>query len=279
MTNEQAMHEEEILEVADSQQEEENVFEVLFESRDPKVTFGAANQLANTAQLTATATKVANEILEVLRKRGNEMAAQIEASQESHDAMDDLINDIYPLHELNLSFLERINDEEIEKMLRSQQSKRSRAKSKVMNLENYKTMMTGAIAENLLRMASGKAKNTGSGVVMQDIGFSAEDLEKLAEFPEDLKKAIRNVQSKKSIMKHKSDFDPTSPRWLQLIAAEQQLKEIRDTGNAALSEEARNALAAQKHVEEVLSNVDTETMSAEEAKAMLDSLKEMLASK
>jgi hypothetical protein len=193
--------------------------------------------------------------------------------------MDDLINECFDLGSVNIDFLKTVSEDELEKMVRSQQSKRSRSKSKAMTQDNYITMMIGAVAENLLRLALGKPKSAGGGAVMGEIGFSAEDLEKLADFPEDLKKAIRNVQSKKSIMKAKANFDVQSPRWQQLLRAEQQLKEVRDRTNGLVNEQAEQALKVKEQAEEMLADVNVDELDANDAKALLEAMKEMLANK
>jgi hypothetical protein len=254
-------------------------FDNLFMDDSKAVAFNSANQLNKTARLTQLATEIANRVFQEATDDLNEFAPAIKASQKSHDAMDDLIGEIVDLGAVDVDFLKSVSEEELEKMIRSQQSKRSRAKSKAMTQENYMTMMTGAVAEQLLRLVAGKPKSSGGGTVMGEIGFSAEDLEKLAEYPEDLKKAIRNVQSKKSIMKSKVDYDPQSARWLQLVRAEQQLKEVRDRVNGIVNEQAAEAIEVKKKAEEMLANVDTEGMSSEDAIKLLAQMKEMLANK
>lgn len=248
-----------------------------FASENQVHAIGGMNQLNKTARLTQVASEIANKIFATVASNPVEYEGQILASQKSHDAMDDLIGEVYDLGQVDIAFLQSVPADELEKMIRSQQSKRSRAKSKVMTQDNYLTMMTGAVAELLLRIASGKPKSAGGGSIMGEIGFSAEDLDQLAEFPDELKKAIRNVQSKKSIMKAKNDFDPTSARWLQLLRAEQQLKEVRDRVNGIVNEEAVEALEVKKQAEEMLADVDLDSVSQEDALALLQAMKEMLA--
>lgn len=256
-----------------------DVLNGLFADETRVVKFSGANQLTKTAQLTEVATDIANEIFAKITAEPEVYHERVIASQKSHDAMDDLINELYPLGTVDISFLQTEPEETLEKMIRSQQSKRSRAKSKPMTKENYLTMMVGAIAENLLRLAAGKPKSAGGGYVMKDVNFSQEDLEYLAQHPEELKKAIRNIQSKKSIMKSKADFDPQSERWQQLLQAEQQLKELRNRINGSVTKEAKEALEAKQKLEEMLATKDINSLPPEEAKRLLDAVKEMLASK
>lgn len=251
----------------------------LFADEVQVVKVGGANQLSKTAQLTQLATVIANDIFANITADPEAYQAKVLESQKSHDAMDELINEMYQLDAVDISFLKTESEETLEKMIRSQQSKRSRAKGKQMTKENYLNMMVGAIAENLLRLATGKPKSAGGGYVMKDVNFSQEDLEYLAQHPAELKKAIRNIQSKKSIMKSKADFDPQSERWQQLLQAEQQLKELRSSISGAVTKEVKEALEAKQKLEEMLATTDINSLPPEEAKQLLDAVKEMLAAK
>lgn len=249
-----------------------------FQSNEELKVSRAGNQLSYTAELTLVATQAADDIMSKVMEDPQQHEDQVLASQKSHDAMDDLISEFINLAEIDVQFLDGVDDETMEKMIRSQQSKRSRAKSKIMTKENYMTMLIGAISENLLRLKAGKPKNaTYGGLVMTEVGFSEEDLERLADFPEELKRAIRNVQSKKSIMRRKADFDEESQQWIKLLEAEAQLKGVRDRVNGVASEKAKLALEAQKKSEELLADIDLENVSADEAVDLLSKMKEMLA--
>lgn len=277
------------IEVSEQEQTEEKVPLVLDEQQSQEQPVGAKSlfvdeaeaykgnqQLSKTARLTSVATEIANSVLQEVNADYEANEPKLEASMQSHDAMDDLINEFTNLGNVDVDFLETVEDEEIDKMIRSQQSKRSRAKSKAMTRENYLTMMVGAISENLLRIAGDKPKSSG-GASMGSIGYTDEDLQQLAEFPEDLKKAIRNVQSKKSIMKSKADFDPSSSRWQQLLQTEQQLKAVRDKHASQASKEAQEALDRQQKLNEMLKDANVGDDPAKAAE-MLESIKSMLAS-
>ena len=175
-----------------------------------------------------------------------------------------------------MNFLKTENEEILDRMIKSQQSKRSRAKSKEMTLDNYITMMTGAVAENLLRIAANKPKSAGGGGARRSsVRYSDEELEAFKHDPEALKRAIRNVQSKKSIYKSKADFDPESERWQELLEVEAQLKALRDGQTI----EAEKAIEKTSQLEEMLATVDTRSLKAADAKDMLESIKQMLATK
>jgi len=232
------------------------------------------NQLDNTANLTRISTDIAVEILK--RAEAEQYQAKIVESQQSHDVMDQLINEIYDLTTVDIEFLKAESEEVLDRMIKSQQSKRSRAKSREMTLDNYITMLTGAVAENLLRIAAGKPKSAGGGGARRGtVTYSEEELEALANDPEALKRAIRNVQSKKSIYKSKADFDPESERWQELLKAEEQLKAIRDGQTI----EAEKAIEKTNQLEEMLATVDPKDLKAADAKDMLEHIKQMLLTK
>ena len=98
-------------------------------------------------------------------------------------------------------------------------------------------------------------------------------LQLLKEDQERLKKEIRNVQSKKSIMKSKADFSEEDERWQALLVAEEQLKAIRvSTGRTQVVkvDETKDALA------EKFADVDLEHMNAKDSKVLLAQIKEMI---
>lgn len=235
-----------------------------------------SNQLSSTAELTRISTEIAREILKRAEDDAEKFADKIIESQQSHDAMDNLIAEIYDLTTVDIDFLKNESEEVLDRMIKSQQSKRSRAKSKEMTLDNYITMLTGAVAENLLRIAANKPKTAGGGGARRGtVTYSEEELEAFKNDPEALRKALRNVQSKKSIYKSKADFDPESERWQELLEVEAQLKAIRDGQNV----EAEKAIEKTNQLEEMLATVDTKNLKAADAKELLDSIKQMLSTK
>ena len=240
-----------------------------------KTSRGGGSQLSGTANLTRISADIAREILKQAEADPEKFADKIVESQKSHNIMDALINEIYDLKQVDVEFLKTESEEVIDRMIKSQQSKRSRAKSKEMTLENYLTMLTGAVAENLLRIAANKPKSAGGGGGARrgTVRYSEEELERFANDPEALKRAIRNVQSKKSIYKSKADFDETSERWQELLEVEAQLKALRDGQSA----EAERAIETTSQLEEMLATVDLKDLKAADAKSMLESIKQMLA--
>lgn len=229
---------------------------------------GNSRELNGTAQLTSIAGNLATEILQTMNSNIEEFAADIKASQSDNNAMDALIERVHPLEDVDVEFLKELNDETIDGMLKSQQSKRSRCKSKAMTMDNYRALMTGAIAENLIRLATGKKKHAGGPRRLAgSVDYTIEQLQALGEDQDALRKEIRNVQSKKSIMKSKADFDESDERYQALLRAEQQLKDMRISGASIVEvDTTKNALS------DLLAGADIHNMKAADAKALLEQI-------
>ena len=246
----------------------------MFNTETNETTATNSRSLAGTAQLTATANELVAKCVKELNDHLSDYSEAFEASKSDHGAMDQLIAQLINLDEVDVEFIKQLDDETVDGMLKSQQSKRSRAKSKAMTLDNYKSMMSGAIAECLIRKATGKAKSAGGARRMSgSVEFTAEQLEELRADQERLKKEIRNVQSKKSIMKSKADFSEEDHRWQALLIAEEQLKGIREvTGRATVVkvDETKEMLA------EMLADADPNNMKSADSKALLAKIKELI---
>lgn len=238
----------------------------LFNEAEGQESTAGARSLAGTAQLTNIATSLANDILKIINDNFEDYKELVAKSKSAHSAMDELIDKACDLKTVEADFLLELDDDTIDGMLKSQQSKRSRSKSKVMTMDNYRTMMVGAIAENLIRIVADKPKSAvGNRHAAGKVDFSAEDLEALAADQDKLKKEIRNVQSKKSIMKSKEGFSEEDERWIALLIAEEQLKALRvDTVRVVAVDETKNALA------EMLSGIDVSNLKAADAKQLIE---------
>lgn len=236
----------------------------LFDGTNVEETVGRRN-LAGTAQLTIEAGRIAGLILQAVEADFENLKEHLNASKVDHAAMDELIAKTYNLEVANVDFLKELPVDVIEGMLKSQQSKRSRTKGKVMTMDNYRTMLTAAVAENLIRTATGKEKMfVGSRRSSDQIIYTQEELDMYAADQDKLRKEIRNVQSKKSIMKAKEDFSEEDQRWLDLLVAEEQLKSIRvETVRTVAVDQTKSKLA------ELLNGVDISTLKASDAKKLL----------
>ena len=227
--------------------------------------------LAGTQQLTNTASIIADGVLATVNSNIEAYADRITASQSDMTALDKLVSDLYDIKAVDITFLKAINEDTLEGMLKSQQSKRSRCKSKEMTVDNYKSMMTASISETLLRAALGKEKGVYGGRASATVGYDEDRLIKLAADQDALRKEIRNVQSKKSIMKSKAGFTEADERWEALLTAEEQLKSIRTDNTPVIIKTVADPLREQ--LAELLAEVEETTMTAKHLKELVASIK------
>lgn len=226
--------------------------------------------LEGTAQLNSVASRIVDDILQHINENADKLAERVAASQKDHDEMDKLIKECYELETVDIEFLKALDEETLERMLRSQQSKRSRAKSKVMTLDNYRNMMMGAVAEHLIRRALGKEKNAGRARHAGIVEFTDEQLEELKSDPDKLRRAIRNIQSKKSIMRSKEGFSEDDERWKKLLEAEEKLKALRMSVRGVAVDRTKQQLA------KMLDGININELKAADAKKLLQQTLELV---
>ena len=241
----------------------------LFKEANGRETIISARGLEGTPQLNSVASGIVDAILRHIDEHADELSELVAESQKSHDAMDKLINECYELKTVNIDFLKELDKKILEGMLKSQQSKRSRAKSKIMTLDNYRNMMMGAVAENLIRIALGKEKTAGRARRVGVIEYTDEQLEELRNDQDKLRKEIRNIQSKKSIMKSKEGFSEDDEHWKKLLEAEEKLKALRIPARGIAVDTTKHKLA------EMLGGIDISELKAADAKKLLQQALEL----
>jgi hypothetical protein len=233
-----------------------------------------ARALPGTAELTNTAHAAAVRMMNAMENDIENYKPRIAKSAIDSRELDDIIEELYGIELDEDSVLRNLTDEQVEAMLKSQQSKRSRAKSKAMTVDNYVTLLTAAIAEKILRDTYNKPKSAGGfHRASGSVDYTIEQLEALGNDQEALRREIRNIQSKKSIMKSKADFSEADPRWQALLKAEQQLKDLRTGGRSGVIEvdRTKNALS------ELLAGKDISKMKSAEAHELLERIAQMTA--
>ena len=222
--------------------------------------------LAGTARLNSIANNFAAEFMAKLTELDDN---DIVAAMHDNNKLDDLIRGTIQIEitDADHDAFAQLDDKTADGMLKSQQSKRSRCKSKDMTQDNFRSMVSAAIAEMIIRDVYGKTKNASVvGGRRADVGYTDEELEQLANDQEALKRAIRNIQSKKSIMKSKAGFDETSEAWQQLLEVEDQLKSHRVATVKTKTVKVDETKAA---VAQLLVGVDPSNMKAADAKDLL----------
>ena len=240
----------------------------LFGTNEATVNY-SARSLPGTAELTAFATNAAHRMLKAMEEDIEVYRPRIQQSSLDSKAMDEIIDEFGEFIAVeDDSILRTFSEEQVESMLKSQQSKRSRTKSKAMTLDNYITLLTAAIAENVLRDIYNKPKSAGGfHRKAGSVDYTGAQLEALAEDQEALRKEIRNIQSKKSIMKSKADFDESDERWLALLKAEQQLKDLRVGGTTTHVVEVDTTKNA---ISELLADTDISKLKSADAHELLE---------
>lgn len=234
----------------------------------------SARTLSGTTALTNLASAAATSIIKRMEADIDVYRERIALSANDSTELDKLIDEFKPLCDIEEDDPLRLLDEDtVESMLKSQQSKRSRAKSKAMTLDNYRTLLTAAIAEDILRELYNKPKQAGGVKRRGTVEFSAEELEALAADQVQLRKEIRNIQSKKSIMKSKADFDETSDAWQQLLEAEAALKALRVGGQTTSVVEVDKTKDA---LSDMLGEVDIDHLKAADSKELLAKIQSLL---
>lgn len=246
----------------------------LFGAKNEMNTANARN-LPGTAELTNVAHSNAIRVMNAMEANIEAYKPRIQQSAKDSRELDNILDELLDYSIDEDSILYNLDEEQVESMLKSQQSKRSRSKSKAMTLDNYITLMTAAIAERILREIYNKPKSAGGfHRASGSVDYTIEQLEALGNDQEALRREIRNIQSKKSIMKSKAEFDESDPRWQALLKAEQQLKDMRvggRSGSVIEVDTTKNALS------DLLAGKDISKMKSAEAHALLEQIAAMAA--
>ena len=237
-----------------------------------KETTANARQLNGTAELTRVAANCAAAMIVKMDEDVDNYRERLQKSTKDMNELDKLIDELVEWEDDSVNFLRDIDEDTVEGMLKSQQSKRSRTKSKVMTLDNYKTLVTAAIAEKIIRDVCDKPKQHSGSRKAGKIDYTPAELEAFEADQEALKKEIRNVQSKKSIMKSKEGFDESDERWLALLKAEQMLKDLRVGGSTTIVEVDTTKV----ELEKLIGDIDIEHLKAADSKELLMTIKELI---
>ena len=231
------------------------------------------NALAGTPTLVAKSATVVTDIMQTIETDVEKFADLFESSKTDHIAMETLINEAYDLSTVDVDFLKQLSEEELNGMLKSQQSKRSRAKSKPMTVDNYKSMMNAAISELLIRTVLDKPRVSGGGGFSGKsiLDYTPEEIQALGEDQEALRRAIRNVQSQKCIMKHKEGFDEASEAYQAILKVEAVLKDLRVVMPRQRTDKTK------KMIQDALAEHDVENLKAADSKELLKMIAQIVA--
>ena len=200
------------------------------------------------------ATSLATTIMGKIPQGDAEFLEQVKASQSSVQALDDLVKQQCGTA-LVIEEIAQFNEEEAQKLLKSNQSNRSRRKNLPMTQQNYMEYLIAACAEWIVRESCGITKNANPfGAGRKALEINDETLAQLADDPDALGRAIRNLQSKKSTFKAKHQDQPDwekDPEYVELINQLETLKSMRSTIPAG-----RKGVSIKKALQFIFDGVD-----------------------
>lgn len=234
---------------------------------------GTKRSITGAAMLKTYAMGLASEIMTKIPTADADFIEQIRVSQTDTTALDNLVQQECGA-KLNNIDVSAFGEEEAAKLLKSNQSNRSRRKAMPMTQSNYVEMLTAAIAEWVIRESCGITKHAGSfGTGRQAMVINEATVEQLANDQEALGRAIRNIQSKKSTYKGKHlDTDyANDAEWLELCEQEAMLKAVRKTQPAG-----RKGLSIKKALQFIFDGVGAaETLDRDTCISVITACKDL----
>jgi hypothetical protein len=238
----------------------------LFETVTATTNGETSRSITGAALVKVNAAALASEIMAKIPTADDEFVQQIKLSQTDVAAMDELVKTQCG-DRLNIADVAALDEESVHKLLKSNQSNRSRRKSLPMTQTNYVELLTSAVAEWIIRVSCGIDKSS-HGFGRTAVELNDETLAQLANDQDALGKAIRNIQSKKSTYKAKhadSDYE-NDAEWLDLLEKEAALKALRTTQPAG-----RKGLSLKKALQFIFDGVvESDKLTQEEAIAVID---------
>lgn len=250
----------------------------VFKTTEQSMVTGGARQLELTAQLTQDATTLAEKVMSQLNDmQGDDGNDLILESFKDYVVLNDMIAKLGVTNGYDYSWLAAVDETEAIKMLKSQQSKKSRARNNELTYTVYKTYLTGAIAELLIRVGCNITKSTSGATGAKLMELTEETMEMYRNDQVLLAKAIRNIQSKKSIAKKKGIAED-SEEFMDIISYEESLKALRVSGGTAVDPTTKIKAEKADQIEKMLSELDTESMKKGELASAIASIKELMLS-
>ncbi len=223
---------------------------------------------------TDLAVKIMSKIPDASANGDEEFLQMIKDSQTSVQVLDNLVKQECGDALVNAD-VAQFGEVEVQKLLKSNQSNRSRRKNMPMTQTNYMEYLTAACAEWIIRESCGITKSAtpfGSGRAAMVI--NDETIAQLAEDQDALGRAIRNMQSKKSTYKAKNQDREgweQDPEYVELLEQLDKLKAVRTTQPAG-----RKGVSIKKALQFIFDGVgETETLHREESIQIIEACKDL----
>ena len=212
--------------------------------------------IAWTAQLNTATGTIAKQLFDgfVTEAADDEHKAEhLQLAMKENDILDQLLIGHTTIESEDFEWLKAASEDELDRMLKSQQSKRSRTKKMEMTQDNFMKLVNAAAAEIIIRKVAHKEKNAVDVVKLNGCELTDEMIEHFKEDQEALKKAIRNVQSKKTALKKKGLEG--GEQWQELVEFEVALKDLR-VGGVRTTTVIKEVAVVPEEVKEQLSKID-----------------------
>lgn len=224
--------------------------------------------------LKAYATQLAAEIMAKIPTADAEFIQKVKETQESTTALDAFVKEQCGA-KLNNADVATFGEEEVHKLLKSNQSNRSRRKNMSMTQSNYVEMLTAAVAEWVIRESCDIKKSAGGfGAGRQALVINEETVAELAKDQDALGRAIRNIQSKKSTFKSNHKDEPgweSTPEYQGYLEQEAMLKAVRTTQPAG-----RKGMSIKKALQFIFDGVgETDSLGKDESHAVIEACRNL----
>ena len=166
--------------------------------------------------------------------------------------------------------VELADETQLKKLLASQQSKRSRAKGKEMTVANYLSMMSAAIAEQVIRTVMNKPRGTSVVAGSSTMPLTEQDIVAYQSDLEAANKKIRSLQSWKSTHK----IEQGTANWTVVCESIAALQALRPASSSikVVKEDARISALREK-----LAGQDLSKMKSADKEALLQDILAQLA--
>lgn len=246
--------------------------EALF-TQDPLDATLSHKALDGTAELNTLAIEIANTALTTMLNDLTAYGEDMKASQTDNEVLDTLV-DTFITDEHRAKALDICKDKSHElciQILKSQQSCRSRTRHKAMTKGNYKRLLVTAICERLLRGAANMPNGSlnGKSAAASLEPYTKEELVELAKDQDNVRRILRNVQSKKTGCKKLPNYE-SSDRWHKLEVLTAQLISIRQP---MPKNHGKPRLAK---LEELMEGVDLSQINLDDCKELLSQMKQTI---
>lgn len=225
--------------------------------------------LPGSAYVKQIATSMATQVMAKIPEGDAAFLQTIKDSQTNASVMDTMIQDLFG-ETLHNDTVAEFDHDEAAKILKSNQSNRSRRKNLPMTQSNYVEMLAAAIAETIIRESCDMHKSASpfGGARRSSVEITPESAAELGKDQDALGRAIRNIQSKKSTYKAKNaDRDYVDdPEWQKLLEQEALLKAQRIAGHGG----NRKGMTVKRALQYIFDGVeDVSILGKEESHSIL----------